>query len=60
MLFRSKLQQAYEKAGNTKQKDNISKQMETTTASITKLEIKLKGLNDKEIKLKVKMDGGND
>ena len=34
--------------------------METTTASITKLETKLKGLKDKEVKLKVKTDGVND
>ena len=34
--------------------------METTTASITKLETKLKGLKDKEIKLNVKMDNIND
>lgn len=56
----SKLQKAYESAGNQKLKDNISAQIEKTTANIDKLETKLNGFKNKEIDIKVKMDSIND
>lgn len=54
------LKQSYDKAGNQKMKDNISAQIEKTTANIEKLETKLNGFKDKQINLKVKMDSIND
>jgi TP901 family phage tail tape measure protein len=54
-----KLQESYSKATNQKQKDNISLQMDKATASVTKLESKLNGLKDKQINLKMKIDGAN-
>ncbi|MBN7576022.1 phage tail tape measure protein [Clostridium sp. 2-1] len=53
------LKEAFEKATNPTKKNAIEKQMLQAEASIIKLENKLNGLKDKQVNLKVKMDGLN-
>lgn len=55
----SELKEAFEKATNPTKKNAIEKQMLQAEASIIKLENKLNGLKDKQVNLKVKMDGLN-